>query len=211
MRVTLRLLLVHDDGVTMSNLRLLRGASSTVPDDDAIKEVARRDHRHASDLVVRKYRDPLFHHAAYILKDWDEAIDVTQEVFIKAMREQRFFDEDFKMKAWLYRVTSNLCFNLVRDRRRRSAILETIPQAKVAEARQADVVFHSQQQSTILTAMDRLTENHRSILMLRYYSDLSYAEISDALDIKLGTVMSRLSRAKSQLMEVLHEVGVSVG
>src|SRR6478752_1758862 len=95
----------------------------TLPDDEQIKKIARSDRRAAADWVVRKYRDPIFQHAAWILKDWEEAIDVAQDVFIRAMREPRFFDEDFKMKAWLYRVTSNLCFNLVRDRRRRGAIL----------------------------------------------------------------------------------------
>ena len=54
-----------------------------------------------------------------------------------------------------------------------------------------------------------MTEDHRAILMLRYYSDLSYAEISDTLGIKLGTVMSRLSRAKNRLMEVLDDPACS--
>ena len=178
-------------------------------DDDEIKEVAREDPRQGADLLIRKYRDPLFHHAAWILKDWQEAIDVTQEVFIRAMREQRFFDEGFKMKAWLYRVTSNLCFNMVRDRRRRSQILEQFPSPTSDAPKQADIVFHGEQQEAILAAMEELSENHRKILMMRYYSDLSYAEISDALDLKLGTVMSRLSRAKTQLMRVLDGTDVT--
>ena len=191
-------------------LRLVRAAGE-VAQDDEIKRLAREDRRRAADLVVRKYREPIFHHAAWILKDWQEAIDVAQEVFIKAMREPRFFEPDFKMKAWLYRVTSNLCFNLVRDRRRRSAILESVPRASADEGDQPDVVFQGERQERILTAMDRLSEDHREILMLRYYSDLSYAEISDALGIKLGTVMSRLSRAKGQLVEYLDAAGVEEG
>jgi len=193
----------------MTLLKLVHGHENL--EDDHIKSVAREDRRAAADLVIRKYRDPIFHHASYILKDYQEAIDVTQEVFIKAMRERRFFDEEFKMKAWLYRVTSNLCFNLRRDRKRRSAILETIPKPRKTEAIQLETVFADEQQGEILQAMGRLTENHRKILMLRYYSDLSYAEISDALGIKLGTVMSRLSRAKRNLMEVLDGEGVVRG
>jgi len=191
----------------MQSLRMIRGGPS--PSDEEIKEMARTDRRAASDWIVRKYRDALFHHAAYILKDYQEAIDVAQEVFIKSMREKRFFDDEFKMKAWLYRVTSNLCFNLVRDRRRRAAILDTIPIKRSADPKQIELVFQTERQAEVLAALDLLTENHRKILMLRYYSDLSYAEISDALDIKLGTVMSRLSRAKRQLMEAMDEVGVS--
>jgi RNA polymerase sigma-70 factor (ECF subfamily) len=186
----------------MTHLKLLKNHEL---DDDAIKQVARDDRRAAADLIVRKYRDPIFRHASYILKDYQEAIDVTQEVFIKAMRERRFFDAEFKMKAWLYRVTSNLCFNLRRDRKRRAAILETVPKPRKAEPEQLDTVFATEQQSEIFQAMERLTDNHRKILMLRYYSDLSYAEISETLGIKLGTVMSRLSRAKASLMEAMDD------
>ncbi|MEZ4317976.1 MAG: RNA polymerase sigma factor [Myxococcota bacterium] len=190
----------------MNALRVLSGHA--LPEDDEIKAIARKDKRAAADLVVRKYRDRLFHHACYVLKDYHEATDVTQEVFIKAMREKRFFEADFKMKAWLFRVTSNLCFNIRRDRRRRSAILETVPRATFSAADQVDLVFSTEKQEHILAAMDELTDNHRQILMLRYYDDLSYAEIADALEIKLGTVMSRLSRAKGQLMEVMDDLRV---
>ena len=191
----------------MTMLQLVHGRAAA--DDDTLRALARTDRRRAADLVIRKYRDPIFHHAAYILKDYQEAIDVTQEVFIKAMREPRFFEDDFKMKAWLYRVTSNLCFNLVRDRRRRASILDGMPKATQTDALQLDDVFAGEQQEEIFAAMDRLSVDHKAILMLRYYEDLSYAEISDTLGIKLGTVMSRLSRAKNSLLEALGRVAVS--
>ena len=177
-------------------------------DDETIKAVACTDRRAAADLVVRLYRDRLFRHAAYILKDYQLAMDVTQEVFIKAMREKRFFLEEFKMKAWLFRVTSNLCFNIRRDKKRRAAILETLPVPTSHGADQLDFVFENETQETMLAAMDTLSENHRAILMLRYYDDLSYAEIADVLQVALGTVMSRLSRAKAQLMDVIDDLRV---
>lgn len=192
----------------MPKLSLVSAATQGPLDDDAIKAIAADNRRAALDLVVQKYRDRLLHHAVYIVKDYQEAVDVTQEVFIKAMRERRFFLADFKMKAWLFRVTSNLCFNLVRDRKRRGAILDGMQRPTHLEASQPDAVFDGERQERILDAMDKLSEDHKKILMLRYYSDLSYAEIADALDIKLGTVMSRLSRAKGKLMEVLDEPGV---
>jgi RNA polymerase sigma-70 factor (ECF subfamily) len=180
--------------------------NQAVMDDDAIKAVARQDRRAAADLIVRKYRDRLFHHASYILKDYQQAMDVTQDVFIKAMREDRFFDEGFKMKAWLFRVTSNLCFNIRRDKKRRAAILETVDRPTSTAPDQVELVFSNQASETMMAALDKLSENHRKILMLRYYSDLSYAEIAATLDIKLGTVMSRLSRAKHQLVDVLDDI-----
>jgi RNA polymerase sigma-70 factor (ECF subfamily) len=198
----------HETGVHMVSLQLVRAAQEPAEDED-IKILARADRRRGIDLIVRKYRERILHHALYVLKDYQEAFDVTQEVFIKAMREPRFFDAEFKMKAWLFRVTSNLCFNIVRDRRRRSNILDSMPKMRELEADQFEMLFTDERQKRILEAMDRLTGDHREILMLRYYSDLSYVEIADVLGIKLGTVMSRLSRAKTRLMEVLDEVGVS--
>lgn len=190
-------------------MQTLRLVNPSILDDAEIKKIARRNPREALDLTVRKYRDRIFHHATYIVKDYQQAMDVTQEVFIKAMRERRFFNDDFKMKAWLFRVTSNLCFNIVRDRKRRGTILESLPIPTSTEADQFDVVFTSEKQRTILASMDKLTQSHREILMLRYYSDLSYAEIADSLGVKLGTVMSRLSRAKGQLLKVLDDVRTS--
>ncbi|MCO4744068.1 MAG: RNA polymerase sigma factor [Proteobacteria bacterium] len=192
----------------MPKLSVITTNTPAAMEDSTIKEIAQESRRAAIDLIVQKYRSRLLHHAVYIVKDHQEAVDVTQEVFIKAMRERRFFDAEFKMKAWLFRVTSNLCFNLVRDRKRRGAILEGMQRPTFLAPKQSDKVFAGEQQAQILAAMERLSENHREILMLRYYSDLSYAEISDTLNVRLGTVMSRLSRAKGRLMEVLDAPGV---
>ncbi|MES2641562.1 MAG: RNA polymerase sigma factor [Myxococcota bacterium] len=173
--------------------------------DEDIKEVASSDRQQSVDLLVRKYGERLYVHAYCILKDAQEARDVVQEVFIKAMREPRFFDADFKMQAWLYRVTRNLCFNLVRDRRRRDGILASVPRSEEFLADPIEVVFGSERQEEIIQAIGQLTEDHRTILLLRYYEDMSYAEIARALSIKLGTVMSRLSRARDRLLSVLGE------
>lgn len=191
----------------MASLHLLRPVQP--PSDDEIKLLARTDRRRALGFTVEKYRDRLFQHALYIVKSPEGAADVVQEVFIKAMREPRLFEADFRIKAWLFRVTSNLCFNIVRDRRRRGAILEAEPQRVSSEADQLDGVFHGQRQRVILAAMERLSPEHREILSLRYYSDLSYAEIAEVLEVALGTVMSRLSRAKGRLMEVLDDARVA--
>jgi RNA polymerase sigma-70 factor (ECF subfamily) len=192
----------------MRNLRIV--SNKGMLDDTDIKELARSNRAAADDMVIRKYRQPLFQHAAYILKNYEEAIDVAQEVFIKALREKRLYDAEFKIKAWLYRVTRNLCFNMVRDRRRRSAILDSMPKKRKDDAVQDVMVFRSEQQQAMFEALQRLTKNHREILQLRYYQDLSYAEISETLDIALGTVMSRLSRAKRRLAEAIEVSGVEI-
>ncbi len=186
-----------------ANLKLLAPTHAATWTDEDIKELSEDNRRLAMEMVVQKYRDRLFYHAVYIVKDWEEAYDAVQEVFIRAIREKRFFNEDFRIKAWLYRVTSNLCFNLVRNRKRRGAILESVPREESSAPDQIERVFASERQSEVLEAIELMTTDHKEILLLRYYNDLSYAEISGVLDIKLGTVMSRLSRARCRLLEVM--------
>ncbi len=174
--------------------------------DSDLKQLATQDRVEAMDLVVERYRNRLVHHAFGIVKDQELARDAVQEVFIKAMREQRFFDESFEVRAWLFRVTRNLCFNIVRDRRRRSGILANMPEESVPQARTravGETVYGGQVRAELMTALEELTPNHREILLLRYYGDLSYVEIASALEIRLGTVMSRLSRARTSLHQVL--------
>lgn len=185
-------------------LRLVTPAQADRWSETEIKELARQDPKMAMDIIIRKHRERLFWHASGIVKDSQEAYDMVQEVFIRAMHETRFFDEEFRMKAWLFRVTSNLCFNLVRDRRRRGAILETVPFQDRAFADQLDGIYNSERRTEVMSAIDKMTDDHREILILRYYDDLSYADIAEVLNIKLGTVMSRLSRARGRLLEVMN-------
>jgi RNA polymerase sigma-70 factor (ECF subfamily) len=160
-------------------------------------------------LVVAHHRPRLQRLGTRILKDPDLAADVCQEVFIKAMHEERFFTPEFRMGAWLYRVTHNLCLNMVRDRRRRGDILAGMDTPRSAAPHQVDVVLDDERSDRIRQAMEHLSANHRRILQERFYEDLSYSEIAEVLDIKLGTVMSRLSRAKSALLQILEGTSIA--
>ena len=198
---------MSDDGRNHmpASLRLMKPEETSGWTEAYIKKLAGANSRAAMEAVIRKYRSPLYFHARYIVKDHQEAYDVVQEVFIKAMRETRLFDEDFKIKAWLFRVTSNLCFNQVRNRKRRGVLLDTMMKPEAFGADQLDTVFASEQREEVMEALSHLSDDHKQILLLRYYDDLSYAEIADVLQVKLGTVMSRLSRARMRLMAVMDE------
>ena len=190
-----------------ATLKLVQDNPRQVSDDD-IKAVARSDRERAFGLLVRKYRDRIYYHALYICKDSEEAFDVAQDVFVRGYHESRLFDEGFRAKAWLFRVCTNRCYNIVRDKHRRGGILERLgKQTRVLrhEHEAIDGVLARELSQGMAAAMDQLSPEHRTILLLRYYDDLSYQEIADTLDIKLGTVMSRLSRAKVRLHKVLTE------
>ena len=171
--------------------------------DEQIKLTATKNRRVAINMLIEKYRQPLFRHALYILRDEDEAYDIVQETFIRGIRETRLFDPDFRVKAWLFRVAKNLCLNQLRNTSRRAAILQANPVPDRQEAEQWKHLFDGEQSIRMMTTLDKLNDAHKEILVLRYYDELSYTEIAQVLDIKLGTVMSRLSRARQKLLEVL--------
>jgi RNA polymerase sigma-70 factor (ECF subfamily) len=171
--------------------------------DEQIKLTAVKNRRVAVNLLIEKYRQPLLRHALYILRDQDDAYDIVQETFVRAIRETRLFEQDFRIKAWLFRVAKNLCLNQLRNSSRRAAILQANPQPDCQEAEQWKHLFDGEQSILMMATLDKLGEDHREILILRYYDELSYTEIAQVLDIKLGTVMSRLSRARTRLLEVL--------
>lgn len=198
---------MSDDGrLNMpASLQLLKPEHSASWTEADLKKLAASNSRSAMEAVIQKYRESLYFHARYIVKDHQEAYDVVQEVFIKAMREDRLFEEDFKIKAWLFRVTTNLCFNQVRNRKRRGAILDTMMKPEALGADQLESVFAGEQREEVMASLEQLSDDHKQILLLRYYDDLSYAEISDVLQVKLGTVMSRLSRARMRLLTVMEE------
>ena len=83
--------------------------------------------------------------------------------------------------------------------------LEAFPQPDRARPDQVERVFKGERRDEVLDAIDKMTRDHKEILLLRYYDDMSYAEIASVLEVKLGTVMSRLSRARSRLLEVIGE------
>lgn len=171
--------------------------------DADLKTLALSDRAAAFDALVRQTRPRLVRHARSIVHDPDLASDIVQDVLIKAMREPRLFDADFRPAAWLYRVTTNLCLNTVRDNRRRGDILAGMVQKPEAEANQIEVVLQAERARRIDTVLRDLSAPHRAILQERFNNDLSYAEIAAVLNLKLGTVMSRLSRARTALQELI--------
>ena len=171
--------------------------------ESQLKKISETDRMVAIGKMIDQYRAPLFHHAICILKDEDEAYDVVQETFIRAIKESRLFNVDFLIKAWLYRVTSNLCFNHMRNTRRRKEILNENPLPSTRKATQIGDIFSGERQILVMKAIEKLAKDHQQILILRYYQDLSYIEIAQTLELKIGTVMSRLSRARSTLLMYL--------
>lgn len=157
---------------------------------------------------VARFQHRVYAFACYLLGDADEAADVTQEVLIRLWRHRERVDET-RMLPWLLRVTRNACIDALRRRRvqpaqaGRSDVLEltaTDAPSPADAAEQLDFQVRLQQ------ALDRLHEPYRSIVLLREVQELKYEEISEALELPLGTVKVYLHRARKMLREALKEV-----
>lgn len=137
-----------------------------------------------------------------LLRDVEQARDVAQEATLRVLQSLARLDPRRPPRPWILRVTRNLVWDRLRRQRRRGH--ETLPDDLVAPPDIADPSLRAQRherQRIVWRALSELPPDAREILVLRDYRDCSYAEIAEALSLPLGTVMSRLHRARARLGE----------
>lgn len=148
------------------------------------------------------------------LKDYEEALDCSQEVFIKAYRNMSSYKENSAFSTWIYQITKNQCIDMLRRRRgvtlsiEESLEDEDAPEIQISAPESQEPEQHAIRQSRIKAvreAIDQLPEKLREVCILRDIQELSYQEISEMLDIPEGTVKSRLNAARAKLREILQK------
>jgi RNA polymerase sigma-70 factor (ECF subfamily) len=171
----------------------------------------------AFDDIVHLYRDRIFRRVFGMLKNHEDAEEVTQDTFLRARRGLESFRGDAAFSTWLYQIATNLAHNRYwfwwRRRRHAAVSLDAMvsPEgnltlADVLPAEQPDPGEDAVTQELVErveAAMEKLSPAHREILTLRNVRNLSYEEIAAQLDLSLGTVKSRIARARDMLKEVL--------
>ncbi|MDG1950834.1 MAG: RNA polymerase sigma factor, partial [bacterium] len=157
----------------MGRTRVRSGGRKDITGQDAdLKQAAFTDRTLAYERLFCRYQQRLFWHALGIVKDPQAAEDMVQKVFIKAFAEKRLFIESFRIRAWLYRVTSNWCFNYNRDRKRRKEILALNGDMLRPDGEDLQRRVYTQQVGGVMgNLMKQLTADHRQILTLRYWAD----------------------------------------
>ena len=136
----------------------------------------------------------------------EDAFDLSQEAFIKAWRALAQYQFEAEFSTWLYRLTRNVCIDHLRRRKRQSTVpLETEQDGELPDSAPGpeEQMLHEEKQRILAEAMQALPEDQREILVLRVVNDLSYDRIAEILDLQLGTVKSRLARARLQLKKIL--------
>lgn len=141
-------------------------------------------------LAFEAYTDTVYRVAVHNTRSASDAEDVTQEVFLRLLQCRKAFRDTEHLKAWLIRVTINLCKNHLRDTRRE------IPTADVPEPLHAE-------SGSVLDAVRALPENERNAIYLHYYEGYTAAEIASILGSRTNTVLSWLRRGREKLREAL--------
>lgn len=155
----------------------------------------------AFESIVRRYQKVLFSVARRMLGDHEDAMDATQNAFIRAYEGLHTYDPDRRFFSWIYRIAVNECLNARRARRPVDRLPEHVEPA--AEGSPFDEVQNVERSELIDSALVRLSEDHRLVVVLRHFADLSYSEMSEALGVPEKTVKSRLFEARHRLGELL--------
>ena len=170
----------------------------------------------AFEKLVTEYEKGVYAIALRMTGNPEDASDMTQEAFIKAYNSLQSFRGDSKFSVWLYRIASNVCLDFLRSRSRKPTVSLSVEDDE-GEETQLDVTDESQSPELLLErsltrdavqrGLQALAPDYRQILLLREIQGLSYEEIADVLRIEVGTVKSRIFRARKRLCAFLVEDG----
>lgn len=187
-------------------LLLMAGTDEDNPDLELLRR-ARDGDREAFGELFRKYEKRVFRVARRMCRSDDEAWDITQDAFLRAMQAMDRYDTRYRFFTWIYRIVTNLAINQSEKRKRRSEVL--FEEDYGAEGRQAvedmtaDLAEREQMVEAVSRAVEKLSPALRAVFVLRVDQQLSYSEIAESLHIAIGTVMSRLNRARHRVREEL--------
>jgi len=185
-----------------------------VQDIDLINRI-KNDNQDAFKVLIDKYKHSVFSISFGFLHDKTQADDVVQDVFIKFWEKRKEFKLQAKFSTWLYRVTSNMCINIVK-RNKFSIVFSSIKNnydkketyfEQHIEDDESKTIEQTEKQRHIKlalkTAIDNLPKRQRIAFVLNKYQDFSYKEIADIMELSLSSIESLLFRAKKNLQKDL--------
>lgn len=177
-------------------------------DQELVKRSIQGDGQ-AFDELVLKYQNKVYALAFRYMSNEDDAYDMSQETFIKAYRSLRSFKGDSSFSTWIYRIATNVCLDEIRRRKRRVVPLsldepvatldgDEVEREIADVSLSADRVYEQKELSqTIQKLLDEMKPEHKTAIILRDMMELSYEEIAEVLNCSIGTVKSRINRARS--------------
>lgn len=173
---------------------------------------AKKGDQDAFGQLVLAHQNKVYTLCVHLVNDREEAADLAQEAFLKAWRSLSSFQEASSFATWMHRLTTNVCLDHLRKQSRRQniSVAVSLDDEESNWSEPADWSQDPQEQlereerkRALARALEELPEHHRRMLLMRELSGMSYQEIADALDVDLGTIKSRIARARERLRKNL--------
>lgn len=189
---------------------------SNEADDHELVEACKGGDRRAFQILFKRYERKVYAVAYGFLRNQEDALDVTQEAFIKVHRYLPKFEGQSSFYTWLYRIVANLCIDHLRRAGRKKdvefddklrhdgesdASANRLPAASLGDPSKA--VRNKEILDAVETSLGELSEKHRMVIVMRELQGLSYAEMATAMNCSKGTIMSRLFHARRNMQKLL--------
>ena len=179
--------------------------------EPALIQRAQKGNHEAFAALVDEHQRYVYNLALRVVKDENEALDLTQETFVRAWTALPNFKGQSQFRTWLYRIVTNLCYNRLPNLRRSlndlgDDVMEDIPAIASTFANPVYEMEANETRKHLHQAVETLEENYRLLITLRYQNELSYEEIASTLNLPLGTVKTGIFRAKEQLRKSLAQL-----
>lgn len=187
---------------------------SSADDQTLVRDAKKGDTMAFEELVVR-HRDKIYARAWSMMRNEDEALDLSQEAWVKAWQRLEQFQGDSSFATWLTRITINLCLDRIRkQKRQRSESIEEMDEESGGVERQMPVVTvnpterleRGELRERIEKALSQLSDAHRTVLVLHEFEDMEYKNIAKTVGCSIGTVMSRLFYARRKMAALLADL-----
>ncbi len=183
--------------------------------DEDLMRRCREGDMSAFELIVLRHKDAIFNFIFHLLADYHRAQDISQETFLRVLRNVDRYKSRNCFKTWLYRIAVNLCKNELRNRGRRKTVSLDDPDLDFESLigdryTPPDEAYEKKEmRGLVKNAIQSLPEDQRMAIVLREYQDLSYDDISIALNCSLGAVKSKIHRARQNIKNMLVEMEVA--
>ncbi len=180
--------------------------------DEALVRAAQRGNMKAFEELVGRHRDKVYARAFSMMRNEEDAIDISQEAWVKGWQRLKQFQGDSSFLTWMTRIVINLCLDtLRRQKRQRAESIEGLEEESGGVERQMPVVTtnptagleRSELRQRIDKALGQLTFEHRTVLVLHEFEELEYKEIAKRMQCSIGTVMSRLFYARRKMAALM--------
>ncbi len=190
-----------------------RGFSNKALEDfDLIDQAVEEKDQQAYATLMKRYKKAVYFMILKMIRDADDAEDLTMEAFAKAFKNLHRFKKDYTFSTWLFRIATNNTIDFIRKKKLKTMSLNNTLSDDSGNSvnidveddddNPQDVFIKSQRKEMVRVFVDKLPTKYRKLVQLRYFDELSYEEIAQELDKPLGTVKAQLHRSRELLYEI---------